>query len=91
VSGRLVAVVIVGVLLVVLAAQNSDLARIRLLLWEVDTPLYALVVISALSGAVIAVASGGIWRHRRQIRTDEHRELLQFRQRRTGRPRTGAR
>ena len=87
VSGHLVAAVVVGALLVVLAAQNSASAHIHLLFWQVRTPLYGLVVISALFGTAVAVAAGGLWRHRRQLHDDEHRELLQLRKRQARRPR----
>jgi uncharacterized integral membrane protein len=84
-SGHLIAAVVVALLLIVLAAQNSTDARIRLLLWRVETPLYALVAISGLSGAVVAIAVGGLLRHRRHVHTSEHRELLRLRRRPTRR------
>ena len=88
VSGHLIAAVVVGALLVILAAQNSASAHIHLLFWQVRTPLYGLVVISALFGTAVAVAAGGLLRHRRQVADEEHRELLRLRKRPTRRPRT---
>lgn len=74
-----IAAVVLAVVFVILAAQNSGSVDVHLLAWELRTPLYGLAVVSALFGAVVIEASGGLWRHRRQVRDREHRELLQLR------------
>jgi uncharacterized integral membrane protein len=88
ISPHLIAAIVVGVLIVVLAAQNSASAHIHLLFWQVRTPLYGLVVISALFGAAVAVAAGGLWRHRRRDHDDERRELVRLRGRSSRRAHT---
>jgi uncharacterized integral membrane protein len=92
--GPAIAALALAVAFVVLAAQNSRSVDLHLLLWELRTPLYGLAVVSALLGAVVVEASAGLWRHRRQARERDHRELLRLRRSRPGRsgvqpPRSG--
>jgi uncharacterized integral membrane protein len=79
------AIVLAGVF-VVLAAQNSRSVEVHLLLWHLRAPLYGLAVVSALFGALVIEATGGLWRHRRQVRDREHRELLRLRRSTRRRP-----
>ena len=61
-----VALVILGVLFVVLAAQNTQRAHVDLLVWDANPPVYAIAIVMLLVGALVAVAGSGVWRHRRR-------------------------
>jgi uncharacterized integral membrane protein len=65
VGGRFIASgLALGVLCVVLAAQNGHATRVHLLLWNVKGPLYGVAVVSALVGTALAQLSAGLWRRR---------------------------
>lgn len=90
VSRRVVTAVALGGVLVVLAIQNSASARVHLLFWQIKTPMYGVVVISALFGIAMAEAAAGLWRHRRRLRDQDRRELTRLRRRPQARePRPG--
>ena len=64
VSRPLVASVVLGVLVLVLAIQNSEKIRLHLLFWTVTTPAFGLVAISGGLGAAVGWAVVTLWRHR---------------------------
>ncbi len=73
VTRYVVALVIVGFAFVVLAAQNSQRAEVDLLVWDAQPPLYAVAIVSALAGALVAVVGAALWRHRRRNVDGERR------------------
>jgi uncharacterized integral membrane protein len=79
VSRPLVAALALGVLFLILAAQNSTRLHIHLLFWKVSAPTYGLVVTSALLGAAVAESGAAVWRHRRLVHDTERRELDRLR------------
>ena len=79
-----VAAIVVAALFVVLAVQNAASVTTHILAWQVDAPLYAVALVSALMGAAVAEGLGTTWRHRRHRRNRERQELIDLRDERIG-------
>ena len=79
VTRYVIAAVALGVVSVVLAAQNSASVPVEVLTWTARPPLYAVAAVSALFGSAVAEIIGGIWRHRRHVRNRERIELSDLR------------
>lgn len=76
----LVALVLVGAGLIVLAAQNSDSVTVNLLGLEVSAPLFAVLLAALLFGVLADEVVGWIWRHRRRRILADREELDMRRQ-----------
>jgi len=84
VTRYVIAAVVVGVLFIVLAAQNAGSVTVEILPWSFDAPLSAVAVGSFLIGAFVAESVAGVWRHRRHQRNRERQELSDLRDDRIG-------
>lgn len=76
-----VAGLILAVLLVILVFQNTDPVQFRFLIWEIETPLAALLIATAVIAAVADELVGLVVRARRRRRLEEKEELKQLRER----------
>lgn len=52
--------------LVVFMLQNTDDVRINVLAWDVTWPVWLVILVSAILGAVIWIGAGVLRRHRRR-------------------------
>jgi uncharacterized integral membrane protein len=73
VTRYLVAIVVLALLFVVLAAQNSQRVAVDLFVWQPDPPMYAVAFVSALLGALATIVGSAVWRHRRRQLIGERR------------------
>ena len=75
----LVVGVILAVIVVVFAAQNTQSATIKVLPWDWSSPLFVVVLISLLIGIVLDEIVGLLYRARRRRRLAEKEELKRLR------------
>ena len=66
-SAGLVAGVVIAAAVAALIAQNTDGVTVRWLMFDGQQPMWLLLVLTAIAGAVIAKALGFAW-HRRDHR-----------------------
>jgi len=66
VAAGVISLLIVGALIVVIVAQNSDDVPFELLWWSVNAPLAVLLLGAALLTFVVDQCVGVIWRRRRR-------------------------
>lgn len=69
-----------AVLLVILVFQNTDPVAFQFLVWEIETPLAALLIATAVIAAVADELVGLVVRSRRRRRLAEKEELKKLRQ-----------
>jgi len=75
----LVVGVILALIVVVFAAQNTQSATIKVLPWDWSSPLFVVVLISLLIGIVLDEIVGLLYRARRRRRLAEKEELKRLR------------
>lgn len=74
VSASLVVGLILAVLVVILAAQNTRRTSLHFLWWHVRSPLVVIILGTALAGVVVDEFAGLLWRRRRrQLAKERHR------------------
>jgi uncharacterized integral membrane protein len=74
-SGGAIASLSGGALLIIFMIQNTEDVTLDFLVWSFTWPLWLLVLVSALAGALIWLGLGVIRRHRRRVaRRDARRE-----------------
>lgn len=76
-----VAGLVLAVLLVILVFQNTDPVQFRFLIWDIETPLAALLIATAVLAAVADELVGLVVRARRRRRLEEKEELKRLRER----------
>lgn len=79
VTRYVVAVLVLAVLSIILAIQNSERADVDLLVWSGEAPVYAVAAIALLIGAAATAAITAIWRRRRIRHNRELQELAAHR------------
>ncbi len=75
-----IAGLVLAVLLVILVFQNTAPVSFRFLIWEIETPLAALLIATAVIAAVADELVGVVVRARRRRRLAEKEELEKLRQ-----------
>lgn len=65
ISGGLVVAVVIAVVLVVFIFQNTDDAEVTWLVFDRKAPLWLVIVIAAVAGAVLSEVAGWVVRRRR--------------------------
>lgn len=75
-STTLILGVVLMILVIVLAVQNTESTHFQFLGWDANSPLLVLLLISALIGVVFDEIAGLLWRHRRRRQIAEREELL---------------
>jgi len=72
-GGGAIATLVGLVLLAIFMAQNTDDVSVEFLSWEFTWPLWLVVLVSAVAGALIWLGLGIIRRHRRRKERREDR------------------
>lgn len=79
VSVALVIGVVVTVLAIIVAIQNTDDVGIDFLAWDLEVPLVAVVLAAAVAGVLFDEILGFFWRRRRRHDLAERAELRRLR------------
>ena len=74
-----VVIVILGVILLVFALQNTADVTVKLFAIEVDLPLFGVAIGAGLVTLIIDQLVGLAWRHQRRRRLQDRRELTRLR------------
>ena len=74
--------VILSIIVIVFAAQNTQSATIKTIVWDWSSPLFVVVLISLIIGIVLDEIVGLLYRARRRRRLAEKAELHRLRGRR---------
>jgi uncharacterized integral membrane protein len=74
-GGGAIATIGGGALLVIFMLQNTDKVKVKVLFWDFMWPLWLVMIVSALIGAVVWFGIGVLRRHRRrQERREDRRD-----------------
>ncbi|MDX1691603.1 MAG: lipopolysaccharide assembly protein LapA domain-containing protein [Acidimicrobiia bacterium] len=71
--------VILTVALLVLAIQNTESVAFEFLGWDIDAPLFALILIAMIGAVLLDELIGLVWRRSRRRRLGEREELERLR------------
>lgn len=82
VTPLMIALGVVAVLFIIFLAQSTEQVAIEFLFWEVEAPLYVVLLVTMAASAFLTLAVAGIWRRRRRRQRAEHEELGRLRSRR---------
>lgn len=86
----LVFVAIVVIALLALTIQNTESVTFEFLWWDIDIPLFGIILIVAFLAVTIDELVGLVWRRIRRRRLSEQQELQQLRKERERLPGTSA-
>lgn len=75
----LIAGVILALIVLILAAQNTDTITVSFLGWDFSTPLIVLILGAVLIGVVVTELFGLVYRKRRRRTLNERDELQRLR------------
>jgi uncharacterized integral membrane protein len=64
--GGIVIAAIVAVALIVFVSQNTDDTKVTWLFFDGTAPLWIVIIVAAVAGAVLAEILGVVWRRRRR-------------------------
>ena len=81
VSVALVIGVVVSVLVIIVAFQNTDDVGVDFLAWDVEAPLVVVILAAAVAGVLFDEILGLFWRRRRRHQLAERAELRRLRRR----------
>lgn len=81
VTPLMIALGVVAVLFIIFLAQSTEEVAIEFLVWEVDAPLYVVLLVTMAASGFLTLAVAGIWRRRRRRQRAEHEELGRLRSR----------
>lgn len=81
VSVALVIGVVVTVLAIIVAIQNTDDVGVDFLAWDVEAPLVAVILAAGVAGVLFDEILGFFWRRRRRHHLAERAELRRLRRR----------
>lgn len=70
---------ILALLLVIMSVQNTDSVEFEFLGWDLELPLFALILIAVLIAVVVDELIGVVWRRRRRKLLSERQELGRLR------------
>ena len=75
----LVVGVVVTVLAIIVAFQNTDDVGVDFLAWDVEAPLVVVILAAAVAGVLFDEILGFFWRRRRRHHLADQAELRQLR------------
>ena len=75
----LVAFIVLSVVVIVLAAQNTQVVKVEAFWWEADAPLVVIIMVTVLITVVLDELVGLLIRWRNREREAEREELRQLR------------
>ncbi len=78
-SASLVVGVILTIVVIVLAMQNTEDVHLEFLAWDANAPLVAILLAAVLVGVVFDEIVGLLWRHSRRHQITMKEELAQHR------------
>jgi uncharacterized integral membrane protein len=79
VSAGLVVGVLLAILAIIVAVQNTGDVNVDFLAWEFDAPLVAVILAAAVAGVVLDETLGFFWRRRRRRNLGDRAELRRLR------------
>jgi uncharacterized integral membrane protein len=79
VSAALVIGVLLTILAIVVAVQNTASISVTFLAWEFDAPLFAVILAAIVAGVLLDETLGFFWRRRRRRQLAEGAELRRLR------------
>lgn len=79
VSAALVVGVVLAILTLIVAVQNTDDVGLDFLFWDVEAPLVAVILAAAIAGVLLDETLGFFWRRRRRRHLAERAELRRLR------------
>jgi len=88
-TGFYVSLIVAGIVvlaLIVLTLQNTDSVTFEFLGWDIDLPLFGLILITVLLTVAIDELVGLAWRRRRRRQLTEREELKELRRRQSDSP-----
>lgn len=83
VTAVLIALSLLAVAFIVFLAQNTDSVPLSFLWWELEAPLFVVVLVTLAASAIATLVVAGIWRRRRRRTRTEREELRRLREQRT--------
>ncbi len=78
-SATLVTGVVLAILVIVIAAQNTGNISVNFLIWEVDAPLVVVILAAGVAGVLLDETLGFFWRRHRRRHLTERTELRRLR------------
>jgi uncharacterized integral membrane protein len=75
ISAALVVGVVLAILTIVVAIQNTDKVRMQFLAWDLDAPVVAVILAAGVAGVLLDETLGFFWRRRRRRTLAERAEL----------------
>lgn len=78
--------VLITVMVIIFAAQNTASTEVRFLGWEFATPIIVLILGSVLAGIIIDEVAGLIYRRRKRRILNEREELKRLREQTRNQP-----
>ena len=75
----LVAFIAISIVVIVLAAQNTQVVNVKAFWWEADAPLVVIILVTVLISVVLDELVGLIIRWRKRKRDAERQELRELR------------
>ena len=81
VSAAMVVGVVLAILAIIVAVQNTNDVNVDFLAWELDAPLVAVILAAAVAGVLLDEILGLFWRRRRRRHLAERAELRRLRRR----------
>jgi len=75
----LVAFIVLSVVVIVLAAQNTQVVKVKAFWWEADAPLVVIIMVTVLITVILDELVGLLIRWRNRKRDAEREELRQLR------------
>ena len=81
VSAAMVVGLLLAILVIVVAVQNTGRVNAEFLAWEVDAPLVAVILAASVAGVLLDETLGFFWRRRRRRHFAERAELGRLRHR----------
>ena len=78
----LVVGIVLSIVVIVFAAQNTQSATVKAFLWEWSSPLFVVILVSLIMGIVLDEIVGLLYRSRKRRRLAEREELRRLRSKR---------
>ncbi len=63
---RYLGVIVLGVVAVVVLAQNTESTNVELLFWDLEGPRFVVLAVALLAGAALGELGSALWRRRRR-------------------------
>lgn len=79
VSAALVIGVLLAILAIIIAVQNTESVSVHFLAWDVDAPLVAVILAAGVAGVVLDETLGFFWRRRRRSQLADRAALRRLR------------